>query len=224
MAYNGRLRAWVIREKWKALHIDHTQRKNKNDKIITKYNFNSGFTKKIWDAIIDDLRSSGIPINQIPTIMGRSGLSIASIKRKMEGKEETHLYELEPILQTFNFKIRFNYSDKEILRIEKVNNNYTYKQELNKIIIRRNLYPKFFINFNPDKPTDFEIDFHEEIVKFPIPEFKMVDLVMSGIQTFYKEEKKELQRKMKIAIRNEIRRQFLNGEILTKLKSKNKLK
>lgn len=221
--YNGRLRAWVLREKWKATIMEHTVTTNHKGKMLTKYNYNSGFVKKIWDALIEDVTKCGIPISQIPTIASRSGLSANSIRRKMEGKEETHLYEIEPILQSFNYKVRFNYSENEILRIEKFSRNYTYRQELNKIIIRRNIYPKFFINFNPDKPTDFEIDFHEELVKFPIGEGKMVKMVYEGIETFFKSEKKDINIKIKSQIRKEIRRQFLSGEILTNKKSNKKI-
>ena len=224
MRYNGRIRNFVLREKWKGMQMEHELTKNYKDHIITKYNYNSGFVKKIWDAIIADINKSGISTRFIPTIASRCGLMASSIKRKIEGVEETHLYELEPILKTFNYKVRFNYSDKEILRIEKVSENYTYKEELNRIIIRRNIYPKFFINFNPDKPTDFEIDFHEEMVKFPISEYKMVQLVLEGIETFYKSERREIKNKIIASIRKEIRRQFLSGDILTNTKSNKKLK
>lgn len=215
---NGRIREWVKKEKWKATLMPHTPKTNHKGHRYTEYNFNSGVTKKIYDAIITDMKNSHITERQLPTIISRCGLTMESIRRKLAGIEETHLYELEPMIKTLNYKMHFNYAENEIFRIVKVTPNYTYKQELNRIIIRRNIYPKFFINFNPDKPTDFEVNFHEETIKFKIQELKMVHLVYEGIETFYKEEKKVIKTKMKDTIRKEIRRQYLNDEIHIKNK------
>lgn len=218
MMYDGKIKAWVMREKWKRKIMPYEQKFTASGKEYSTYNFMVGLTKKIFDFVIDDLTKSGIPLGQIPTIMARSGLTEASIKRKLKGKEETHLYELEPLLKTVNYSIRSHHiTVGEIFKVVKSSPNYTYTQELNRIILKRNIYPEFFINFNPDKPTDFEVDFGKEEIINHIGENKMIRLVLEAIGTFYEAEKKSM-KGMEKNVKTEIRRQYLNSEIIIKNK------
>lgn len=220
MAFNGKILSWVNREKWKCEHIDlfgivqTTNGKRKNH-----YNYQSGLNKKMWDAMINDLLDNGIIKNDIPKILSSCGLSIASIRRKMTGHEETHIYEMEQMLLAANFRIQFNRENREIFRVTRHLPVYQITEELDRVIVRRNLYPKLHVNFNPNDLKDMEIDFGKEEIISKLTKYKITEFVLPAmLQYFDIKDKKELAKLTK-TIKNEINKQFLNEDILIKNKN-----
>lgn len=219
MGYNGKLMAWVKREKWKCEHIDLFQIvETKAGKRKNHYNYQSGFNKRIWDAMIKEMTDNGIRLNDIPKILSSCGLSIVSIVRKMDGREETHLYEMEQILLAANYKIQFNLMDKEIFRISRFLPIYQITEELDRVIIRRNLYPKLHVNFDPNNLTDMEIDFGKENIISRISIQRLTQFVLPAMLQYFNSTDKKLISKMTKIIKDEIKRQFLNEDILIKNK------
>lgn len=221
MGFNLKAMHWVLREKWKCEHIDlFGVIETKTGKRKNHYNYQSGMTKRIWDAMLDELRRNGVANADIPQILATCGLSQASIKRKMEGREETHLYELEHILKAANYSIVFNPSEKEIFRVTRYLPVYQITEELDRVVIKRNLYPKMHINFNPNDLTDLEIDFGKEKIFNKIGVFKLTDLVIPAMMQYFNKESEKTLTKIKKAVRSEIRRQWLNEDIIIKNKAK----
>lgn len=213
--YNGKLREWVKKEQWKCEHIDlfgivqTTTGKRKNH-----YNYQSGFTKRIWDAMLDDLIKNGIRQGDIPKILSSCGLTIKSIERKMSGHEETHLYEMEQILLAANYTIQFDAAEKEIFRVTRKYPIYQVSEEMDRVIIKRNLYPKMHINFNPNDLKDMEIDFGKEKIISNIGIIKMVSYVLPAMLQYFNSKDKKTITKLTTAIKTEVKRQYLNEEIL----------
>lgn len=215
MAFNGRVREFVKREKWKCEHIDLFEViETPTGKRRNRYNYQSGITKRIWDAVLKDLQKHGIPLGEIPRLLSSCGLTMTSIKKKMEGTEETHLYEMEQILLAANYSIQFGNAEREIFRVTRHYPVYQVFEELDRVIIKRNLYPKMHINFNPEKIDDFEIDFSKEKNREAIGVRKVTEFAIAGIlQYFNKQNPKEI-KKIEKAIRNEVKKQWLNNEII----------
>lgn len=215
MAYNGKAMAWVKREKWKCNHIDLFQViETKTGKRKNHYNYQSGFTKRIWDAMIKDLIENGVRRDEIPKLLSSCGLSIMSIRKKMDGREETHLYEIEQLLLAANYTIKFNFSEREIFRVTRNVPVYQITEELDRVVIRRNVYPKMHINFNPNDLKDLEIDFGKENIIRKIGVLKLTQLVLPAMLQYFDGKDKKTITKIKKTVREEIRRQFLNEEIL----------
>lgn len=220
MGYNGAVKSWVLREKWKCEHIDlFGIIETSNGKRKNHYNYQSGFTKRIWDYMLKDLTDNGIRMTDIPKLLSSCGLSKASIVRKMSGNEETHLYEIEQILLAANYTIHFNASEKEIFRVSRVKPIYQISEELDRVIIRRNLYPKMHINFNPNNLTDIEIDFGKEEIISKVGFQKMIDYVLPAMLQYFNSEDRKTIAKITKTVRTEIKRQSLNGEVLIKNKN-----
>lgn len=220
MGFNGKAKAWVEREKWKCEHIDlfgivqTTNGKRKNH-----YNYMSGINKRIWDLMIKDLTDHGVKKNDIPKLLAECGLSISSIQRKMTGNEETHLYEMEHILRAANYEIRFGVTEKEIFRVWRKKPIFEISEELDRVIVTRNLYPKFFVNFKAENPADMEIDFGKKQLISKVGIGKMTELVLQCALKYYENETPKKIKELQKIIRNEVRRQFLNDEIIVKNKN-----
>lgn len=219
MGFNGKIRSFILREKWKCEHIDlfgivqTTNGKRKNH-----YNYQSGFNKRIWDYMLKDLLDNGITKAEIPNLLSECGLTIASIKRKMSGHEETHLYEMEQILLAANYQIRFNESEREIFRVVRRFPIFQVSEELDRVIVKRNLYPKFFVNFKAEDPKDMEIDFGKENIIKKIGIRKLTDFVLQAMMKYYENENGKEQNRLRKIIKEEVARQFLNEEIIIKNK------
>lgn len=221
--YNGKLRWYIEKEKWKCKHIDLFQIiETKNGKRKNHYNYQSGITKRIWDALIEDMQKYGINKSEIPRILSSCGLTAASIEKKMEGREETHLYELDHILRAADYSLVFNQTEKEIFRVMRYLPVYQVTEELDRVIVKRNTYPKMHINFNPNDLSDLEIDFGKEKLISKIGRYKLMDFVVPTMMQYFNGKDEKTNEKIKKAIRKEINKQWLNEEII--IKNQNKLK
>lgn len=220
MGFNGKAIAWINREKWKCEHIDlfgivqTTNGKRKNH-----YNYMSGINKRIWDLMIKDLVDNGVKMGDIPKLLSESGLSVSSIQRKMTGHEETHFYEMEHILRAANYEFRFGTTEREIFRVARRKPIFEISEELDRIIVTRNLYPKFFINFKAENPQDMEIDFGKKTLISKVGINKMTEYVLQCALKYYENETPKEIKKLTKIIRDEVRRQFLNDEIIVKNKN-----
>ena len=223
MGFNGKIMSWVNREKWKCEHIDLFQViETTNGKRKNHYNYQSGITKRIWDALLEDMQKYGISRQEIPKVLSDCGLSIASIERKIAGNEETHLYELDHILRAANYSLVFNQTEKEIFRVMRYLPVYQVTEELDRVIVKRNTYPKMHINFNPNDLSDLEIDFGKEKLIKTIGKYRLMDFVVPAMMQYFDEKDVKTFNKIKAAIRKEINKQWINEDII--IKNQNKLK
>lgn len=124
----------------------------------TVINYFSGDIKNHFEKVFKAYRKHGILREEVIEMMAQTGITKADIIRQLKGKA--------PMLAVEFF---------EYNKAMGVDNNgnitmsiHTHRIEMDRIIIRRNVYPQFYININIDDVFDYDCDlskYHKEKFK-----------------------------------------------------------
>ena len=117
-----------------------------------KFNYYSGDIKEHFEKIYSYYQEAGFNKFDFMHLMSQSGFSFSKIKRQMSGVVPMLAIEYLEYTKALNADLNGNLE-------MPVYTSYIHSVERDRLIIRKNVAPKFYINMNINDFYDYEVDF-----------------------------------------------------------------
>ena len=147
-----------------------------------KYDYNFGLTKRIIANFMKILAEDGINKTSFVDILEHHLKSPPYNTQKMwfNGKGALTLWEFLHVAKFFDFEFKTNENGFVLER--KYQNKYRYEESNGRLILHSIKNPKYHINLNTEKYTDFEVDFYSEyspLINTEVKAWKEINRILS---------------------------------------------
>lgn len=145
-----------------------------------KFNYMSGVPKDYFDSIKKEFEKNGISFYDIIDNQEAAKLPMfkKELKEMLKGEIEMPIHEFFALIKILGFQ----------LNLVRKDNFHSYEWQSgqeDRLIIRRDVYPKFYVNLDPENLKDFEYVFLEKTKK-PMTKTKMMKLLLIAIHSYFK--------------------------------------
>jgi hypothetical protein len=175
------------------------------DSRIYKFNYYSGFVKRHFDKILNQYLKLNLSKTEFFELLSDSGFSASRIQRQFRGLAPMLAIEFHEYTKSLNADSKGN------LKLDV----FTHERDGNRLIIQRNINPKFYINISVHDPNDYDIDFIN-LKDFQFTEQRTLRYFKSALLSYFKGDKAKFITKHKYLIRFRLR--FYKGEFNKRIK------
>lgn len=145
-----------------------------------EFNYMSGRTKKIFDSIRLQFENNGMPMGAIIEVLDAEKLPMFKneLMKMLSGEIPIPVHEFFALIKILGF-------DMDLVRKDDFHQYEWQKGREERLIIRRMIYPRFYVNLDPENLKDYEFVFEEKI-KRPLTKTKLMKLLLIAINSYFK--------------------------------------